>query len=678
MVRASLRLAGVIASAAFSLTGCGGGGGGDDGGSGGPTLPLTITLSQNPITASVAQIDLPSQVRIAASVQGTTSATTVFVVIADSAGTFAGVPQITQVGSTQYEAALPLADSLAIGAHSGSLQISVCADQQCGNLLGRTSASYTITIAENPVLTGTWSPGAVSIPAVEGEPPGSWPARFTTPSSNYILFARVSDAANVLRIAGSSQTVVTMQQSTDVGIAVSPTVTPGTYTGNLDVVFCRDAACTKMYRGLTRLPYTVSVMAATNLKPLAPLAGAIDWVTVQGAAAHTGHVPVTLNPANFSQRWLWRSPDQTNIPEVLEPVTAGGKVFTIAAPNASVHVTPILFAIEEATGAVAWQQPLSDTDDGPTSFGLGPLTPPAIAGANVYVARTVNTYPPQEGRIFSFRVADGAAQFAPQNFPELPGLFSDFFYDHPSSMWYSQPAHLSPRNGSMLLLANDNAGRSFVALDQTTGARTREWASCAETQGSTQFAAAAAVDGGGASYLATSAGLLLADTCESIASTAPVSDGLGPALVPGVAAVVAVGGGNLVNFDTAARQVKWSFPSSSTDVFVGSPAVANGVIYVQNSRRGQLEARRENDGQILWTWRSPWDNDAAFLGNVIATENLVFLSTRERVYAIDIATRQTAWTYPYGGRLAMSANGVLYIRRGSTTLGNALVGVNLQ
>jgi outer membrane protein assembly factor BamB len=571
---------------------------------------------------------------------------------------------------------LPLADTLSIGAHSGSLQISVCADPQCASVLGRTTASYTITIAENPVLTGTWSPGSVSISAVAGEPSGNWPARFTTPSSNYILFARLSDSANVLSIAGSAQTIVTGSQLTDVGITVSPSVAPGTYTGNLDVVFCRDAACNKMYRGVTRLPYTVSAMAATNLKPLAPLAGAFDWHTVQGAPAHAGNVPVTLNPANFSQRWRWRSPDRTNILEVLEPVTADGKVFTIAAPSPTIHITPILFAIDEATGAVVWQQPLPDTSNDPTSFGLGPLTPPAIAGANVYVARTVNTYPPQEGRIFAFRVSDGAPHFAPQNFPELPGYFGEFFYDQPYAFTNLVSVHLTPRNGSMLLLANDNAGRSFVSLDQASGARTREWNSCPATQGSAQFAAAAAVDAGGNSYLATNSGLLLADTCESIASSAPVSDGMGPAIVPGVSAVVAVGGGNLVNFDTAARQVKWSFPASSTDVFVGSPAIANGIVYVQNSGRGQLEARRESDGQIQWTWRSPWTDDAAFLGNVIATQNLVFLSTRNRVYAIDTTSRQVVWTYPYSGKLAMSASGVLYIRLGSVSIGEGLAAIN--
>jgi outer membrane protein assembly factor BamB len=141
---------------------------------------------------------------------------------------------------------------------------------------------------------------------------------------------------------------------------------------------------------------------------------------------------------------------------------------------------------------------------------------------------------------------------------------------------------------------------------------------------------------------------------------------------------MAVGSGNLVNFDTTARQVKWSFPASSTDVFVGSPAIANGVVYVQNSGRGQLEARRESDGEIQWTWRSPWTEDAAFLGNVIATQNLVFVSTRSRVYAIDTTSRQAVWTYPYSGKLAMSANGVLYIRLGSVSIGEGLAAINLQ
>ena len=678
MIGRFLRLASVAAGALLILTGCGGGGGGgdDDGPGPGPTggFPLTITVA--PITASAMQIELPAVTRVTASVQGTTSATTIFVVIVDSAGTFTGVPSVSQNGPTQYQAELLLADSLSIGPHSGSLQISLCSDAQCANVLGRTTTSYTVTITENPVLTGTWSHASVALAAVKDDEQVFWPLLLDTPPARFIPYARFSDPGNVVRIGDSSQTVIAGLGTKTIALIVSPDVAPGSYSGNLEMVYCRDEACNKMYRGVTRLPYTVQVHALTNAKPLAALPGAPDWHTVQGSSAHTGYVPVTLNPANFSPRWLWRSPDIQNIPEVLEPVTSAGKVFTMAAPPPTSHNTPVLFALDEATGGVAWQQPVPDPDTGSTAFGLGPLIPPAIAGHNVYVARTVNTLPPLEGRIVSFGVADGAPLFLPQNFPELPAEFGDFI--PPGSTWI-RPGYMTPRGGSMILNVNRDGVRSFAALDQVTGVRTPVWGSCALEPDHTQFAGAIAVDGNDISYVATNSGLLMPDTCETIASAVPLGNGMGPAVVPDTSDVIAVGQGNVVNFDTAAQAVKWSAPATDTDAYYGSPAIAGSTIYLLNSKRVRLEARRESDGEVLWTWQAPWSDDDSFFGNAVASQNLVFVSTRKAVYAIDTTSHAAVWLYPYPGKLAISASGVLYVRRGpGPSIGNGLAAINLH
>jgi outer membrane protein assembly factor BamB len=679
MIGRLLRLASVAAGALLILSGCGGGGGaGDDNGPGpGPTggFPLTVTVAQ-PITASAMQIELPAIVPVTASVQGTTSATTIFVVIVDAAGTFTGVPSVSQNGPMQYRAELLLADSLTIGPHSGSLQISLCSDAQCANVLGRTTASYTVTITENPVLTGTWSHASVALAAVKDDEQVFWPVVLDTPLTRFFPYARFADPGNVVHIGNTSQTVLAGWGTKTIALTVSPDVAPGSYSGNLEMVYCRDEACNKMYRGVTRLPYTVQVHALTNAKPLAALPGAPDWHTVQGSAAHTGYVPVTLNPANFSPRWLWRSPDPENIPEVLEPVTSAGKVFTIAAPAPNIHITPVLFALDEATGAVAWQQPIPDPSSDSSSFGLGPLIPPAIAGDNIYVARTVNALPPLEGRFVSFGVADGTPLFSPQNFPELPAEFGDFIL---GGMTWIRAGYMTPRDGSMLLNVNHDGVRSFVALDQVTGERTAVWESCALEPDHTQFAGAIAVDENDISYVATNSGLLMPDTCETIASAVPLGNGMGPAVVPDTSDVIAVGQGNVVNFDTAAQAVKWSASATETDAYFGSPAIAGPTIYVQNNKRMRLEARRESDGEVLWTWQAPWSDDSSFFGNAVATQNLVFVSTRKAVYAIDTTTHAAVWLYPYPGKLAISASGILYVRRGpGPPIGNALAAINLQ
>ena len=634
---------------------------------------MTITVSQNPIAASFAQIDLPGAVTFSASVQGTTTASTIYVIIVDSTGTFAtGSPQISQISPTQYEATLTLADSLSIGSHAGNLEISLCGDLQCVTTLGRKTAPFAVTITENPIVTTAWVPSSLAIATIQGDVNVDWPVRFTTPFTNYLFFyARVSDAANILNVSSGPQTlqVSNSQPSNILAVSVAPTVAPGTYTGSFDIVFCRDSACDRMYRGVSSLPYSITVLPRTSTAPVTALNGADDWRTVQGNAAHTGYVPVTLDPARFSPRWFWLTPDPVNLPYMFDPVTADGKVFAVVAPPATVHLTPLLVAIDEASGNVVWQKEIPDTDNGPTGSGLGGFTPPAIDADAVYLARTVKTYPPREGLFQAFNLADGTPRFAPATFTNMPGFFMEYFYEWVYGTATQTNAYLTPYNGSMLLgVIDESYNSSFVSLDHTSGAGTPAWDTCAGAKSPAQFGGAAAIDANQSVYLATNAGLLLADTCESIASPVSVSDSVSPTVIPGTSDVVVAGGGNLVNFDTATSQVKWSIAGSTADRFVGSPAIAGSTLYVQNNASLQLEARRESDGEILWTWKPTWNDDAAFTGNVIATQNLVFVSTRKRTYAIDTATHQAVWMYPYHGKLAISANGILYVQRGGVSL----------
>jgi hypothetical protein len=47
---------------------------------------------------------------------------------------------------------------------------------------------------------------------------------------------------------------------------------------------------------------------------------------------------------------------------------------------------------------------------------------------------------------------------------------------------------------------------------------------------------------------------------------------------------------------------------------------------------------------------------------VLVTRNLVFVATASTTYAIDRSTHASVWSYKSGGKLALSANGILYIR----------------
>jgi len=46
---------------------------------------------------------------------------------------------------------------------------------------------------------------------------------------------------------------------------------------------------------------------------------------------------------------------------------------------------------------------------------------------------------------------------------------------------------------------------------------------------------------------------------------------------------------------------------------------------------------------------------------VLVTKNLLFVSTADATYAVDIASRKQVWSYPVGGALALSSQGILFI-----------------
>jgi outer membrane protein assembly factor BamB len=127
--------------------------------------------------------------------------------------------------------------------------------------------------------------------------------------------------------------------------------------------------------------------------------------------------------------------------------------------------------------------------------------------------------------------------------------------------------------------------------------------------------------------------------------------------------VVALNTGNasnneLIDFDTAGGSIRWHIPGR----YLGNPAYHAGVFYAWNGNPLQLEARSEADGALLWMWSPPTNTPIQGQQNdVLLTDNLVFVSTGLSTYAIDLTTHQAVWSLPYGGRLALSDQGVLYL-----------------
>jgi outer membrane protein assembly factor BamB len=130
---------------------------------------------------------------------------------------------------------------------------------------------------------------------------------------------------------------------------------------------------------------------------------------------------------------------------------------------------------------------------------------------------------------------------------------------------------------------------------------------------------------------------------------------------PGTVFAVNVGNptaNSLLDFDTNAQTIRWQVAGGYT----GNPAYGASVLYAVNSSPYRLEARSESDGTLLWSWApQPLRSETGFVGDVLATNNLVFVSTNTTTYAISQSTHEPVWSIPIPGRLALSANGVLYV-----------------
>lgn len=72
------------------------------------------------------------------------------------------------------------------------------------------------------------------------------------------------------------------------------------------------------------------------------------------------------------------------------------------------------------------------------------------------------------------------------------------------------------------------------------------------------------------------------------------------------------------------------------------------------------------------SWAAP-AGEMAFASDVLLTRNLVFVSTASTTNAIDRTSHAAVWSYKAAGRLALSANGILYVKGKSR-----IVAINLK
>lgn len=361
------------------------------------------------------------------------------------------------------------------------------------------------------------------------------------------------------------------------------------------------------------LPVTVIARPVSDWSAVAE-----DWLNYQANSRHTGYVPATIDPVSFVELW-----SATPVPGTgLNPITvADGRVY--ASTNAYFG-KQILTVLDANTGGIQW------THD----FGaIHSVDPPTYANGSVYVA----TGGHEDSFIWAFNVSDGSTRFRTA-------------YGNQWSRWFA-PVVI----GDTLFMAGGYYGGMY-AFATTDGHQL--WFT-----GVNQYDmfTPAVKDGLVYAHTGSYSPKLTVANSKTGAVVYEIADphfnwdgwSMNTAPVLGDANdVIDAQGGRLLSFDLVKRQIGWEI----TGGYAGQPAVANGVIYVTKS--GQVEAHRESDGGLLWTWVPP---AGSVTGPMIVTKNILLATTATATYAIDLGTHGNTWSYPAGGQIAISKSGTLFL-----------------
>jgi uncharacterized protein YjdB len=352
-------------------------------------------------------------------------------------------------------------------------------------------------------------------------------------------------------------------------------------------------------------------------EPAVDWSRAAEWTTFQGNAAHDGHVAAVANPADFHQLWTVPLGARPN------PVTAGdGHVFV---SSDSYFGTQLLKAINATTGATEWIKDFG---------GIHGVHHPAYGNGTVYVTTSGH----EDSFLWGFDAATGDIR--------LRSAYSNQWSSYFAPVVTADAVYMAGGYyGGMYAFNTDGSQRWFVGTNQYD-----KWTPAVR-------------DGVAYGYTGSYTPKLQAVNAADGSQLFEIADpnfswdgwSMNVALSLGSQQdALAAHDGRLISFDLANRQIRWE----KTGGYTGQVTVTSGVLYVV--AHGQVEARRESDGSALWTWVPP---EGAAIGQLVATDNLLLVSTAANTYALDIVSHRQVWSYPAGGSLALSSQGTLFIAR---------------
>lgn len=350
------------------------------------------------------------------------------------------------------------------------------------------------------------------------------------------------------------------------------------------------------------------------------------WPTYQFDSAHSGHVPVILEPPTFSVRWT----RTVAAGRALNPVS-GGDGLVFVSTQTYFGGGEALFALDARDGQRLWAK----------DFGsVFSVNPPAYAYGNVYIQTGDHA---SDTWLHAFDGLTGDRIFKSGHEAQWERYYAPTIRD---GMVYVDGGYY----GGMYAFDAFSGGQSwFHALPQYD-----QWTPAVDDTLAYAYVGSYSPGLYAFDRLTGQASFTIADPNFEwngwSMNLAPVLGEFGDA--------IAVHDGRLISFDLAGRRIRWQFDR----LYSGQASVAHGTIYALAN--GRLAAVDERTGADLWSWQAP---EGALSGPFIVTESHILVGSATRVHAVDLATRTDAWSYPAAGALSL-ANDTLYIASANGTL----------
>lgn len=392
--------------------------------------------------------------------------------------------------------------------------------------------------------------------------------------------------------------------------------------------------------------------------PTAPVS-TTDWQTFQGDAGHTGYVDESYVAGSFQLAWIWPMPEGTR--NWMNMVAAGGGRIYVTEDAPQSH----LYALDESTGVLQWSTQFVDSIE---------TGGPAFANGNIYVTTQTAA---QLGDFWKadIKVVDatnGTLKFTQAVHSQMGAFFPVTPYQNAI---YSSNDDFFVVNGiyyygtELTSFAGSSSGRNWLTYDTKSFSYTSQ--SVAVDTQYVYFYRSFSQSG-------LSNALVVLDRATG-ASVKEIADGrnkypdygyYGAPIISSPGYVVSFSDGQfltsvaleesfhpraLIRYDVANGVISWT----SSGEYLTSPAVTQGQVIAASNVTGRLDALDEQSGLVLWSWPAP--SGEQFIRNIVAANNVAFVSTDKAVYAIDIATHQQVWRYASPGGLAIANHQYLLI-----------------